>query len=255
MKIELPPSSIIAVCFVLFISAMHLLGGINQRQLIKKQQSEKGLKIERPKPSLGFSILITQISLILFLIVSYKNGWNFTSVGLKFEIFPIISLIVGSICYILFTFGLIIILKILKLLEATEDDTYRVMLRLTPRQKLPKILFLIGVCIFNPITEELMFRGILVHQLGLFINNHLLAIALGLFINLGNHIYQGKLQIATHIIFYLIAIALLYSPFGLIGAIGFHFAGDIYPFISLKRSAINYRNRIRNKRAVKDTSN
>jgi hypothetical protein len=71
----------------------------------------------------------------------------------------------------------------------------------------------------------------------------------------GNHIYQGKLQIATHVTFYTIVVALLYSPFGLIGAIGFHFAGDIYPFMSLKRDALNSRNRIRTKRAAKNISN
>jgi hypothetical protein len=97
-----------------------------------------------------------------------------------------------------------------------------------------------------------MFRGILVHQLGILINNNWLAITLGLFVNIGNHIYQGKLQIATHVTFFTIVVALLYSPFGLIAAIGFHFAGDIYPFMSLKRDALNYRNRRKNKRPVKD---
>lgn len=243
------------MCFVLYLSAINLISSINQRWLIKKQSHEKGLKVKRPKSSLGFSMLINQISLVCFLFITYINGWNFTSVGLKFEIFPIVSFIVGIICYIIFVFGLSRILKIWKISEAVEDETYRVMVRLTPRQKLPKVLFLIGVCIFNPITEELMFRGILVHQLGIFINNHWLAITLGLFVNLGNHIYQGKLQIPTHITFYIFFVVLLYSPFGLIGAIGLHFAGDTYPSMSLKRDALNYRNRRRNKRAVKDISN
>lgn len=193
MKIELPPSSTVVVCFVLFISAIYLVSSINQRRLIKKQSYEKGLKIERPKPSLGFSMLITQVSLVCFLLLTYIDGWNFASVGLKFEIFPLASLIVGIICYALFVFRLNRTLKALKVIEAVEDESYRVMARLTPRQKLPKILFLIGVCLLNPITEELMFRGILVHQLGIFINNHWLAIALGLLVNVGNHIYQGKL--------------------------------------------------------------
>lgn len=254
MKTELPPSSLMTICFVLFMSTVYLLSGISQRRLIKKQSREKGLKVERPKASNGSSMLTIQMSLIFFLLTSYNGGWNFTSVGLKFEIAPIISLIVGNICYILFVFALTKILKIFKLLETIEDDTYRVMVRLIPRQKLAKVLLLIGACVFNPITEELMFRGILVHQLGLFLNNNWLAIALGLFVNIGNHVYQGRLQITTHTIFYLIVVALLYSPFGLIGAIGFHFAGDIYPFMLVKKSAIEYRNRRRNKRAVKDSN-
>jgi membrane protease YdiL (CAAX protease family) len=255
VKTELPKSSIFVLGFVLFISAIYLFSSINQRRLIKKQSHEKGLKVIRPKPNFGSSMLTTQIQFVWFLLIFYVDGWNFKSVGIKFEIFPIVSLIFGVICYIIFIFGLSAILRIGKIYEAVEDESYRVMVRLTPRQKLSKVWLMISICIFNPITEELMFRGILVHQLGIFISNHWLAIAFGLFVNIGNHIYQGKLQIITHVTFYIIAVGLLYSHVGLIGAIGFHFAGDIYPFMSLKRSVLNYRNRRRNKRTVKNISN
>jgi membrane protease YdiL (CAAX protease family) len=68
-------------------------------------------------------------------------------------------------------------------------DSYRIAI---PRQKLQKVLLMIDTCILNPVTEELMFRGILVHQLGLYINNHWLAITLGLLVNIGNHIYHRR---------------------------------------------------------------
>ncbi|MEH2005415.1 CPBP family intramembrane glutamic endopeptidase [Nostoc sp.] len=124
-----------------------------------------------------------------------------------------------------------------------------------PRQKLQKILFMIAVCILNPITEELIFRGVLVHQLGIYINNYYLAIVLGLFVSVGNHIYQGRLHIITHIIFYIFTVTLLYSDVGLVGSIGFHLAGDIYPFMWLKYQVNNYKKRRREERRAKYVSN
>ncbi|BDA76182.1 hypothetical protein CAL7716_103480 (plasmid) [Calothrix sp. PCC 7716] len=248
MKIELPPLNTLVLWFVLFVSAVNVVNSVYQRLLIRKQQKKRYLKIERPKSHFAYPVLYTQIILLVFFTISYNMGWDFLSVGLKFTIFPLASLIVGIICYIIFVLGLNKIFKLLKVSEVLEDETYRVLVRLMPRHKLQKILLLIAICLLNPITEELMFRGILVHQLGIYINNHWLAIAIGLFVNIGNHIYQGKLQITTHITFYLIVVALLYSPVGLLGAIGFHFCGDIYPFMSLKHDVINYKKRRRSKR-------
>lgn len=250
LKTELPPDSTIVLKIVLFQSVVYILSSLHQRTLIKKQRIEKPTISQRPPSNFAFSALFIQMILVFFLYISYIDGWNFESVGLKFELSPILSLIVAVICYTIFVLGLNKILKVLQVYEDVEDASYRTMLKLIPRQKLQKIIFLLAVWMFNPLTEELMFRGILVHQLGIFINNHWLAIILGLIVNIGNHIYQGRLQIITHTIFYIFVVSLLYSPIGLIGAIGFHFAGDIYPFVSLKRDAINYRNRRRKKRAA-----
>ncbi|MGF1938877.1 MAG: CPBP family intramembrane glutamic endopeptidase [Nostoc sp. ChiQUE02] len=137
------------------------------------------------------------------------------------------------------------ILNILRVSQIVENDAYLVSVRLIPRQKLQRILFLIAVCILNPITEELIFRGVIVHQLGIYINNYYLAILLGLFVTIGNHIYQGRLHIITHLIFYIFTVTLLYSDVGLVGSIGFHLAGDIYPFMRLKYEANNYKKRRR----------
>ena len=250
LKTELPLHSTIVLVTVLFQSVINMLASLHQRTLVKKQRREKPTVTQRPPSSFAFSVLLTQLILVFFLSISYVDGWNFESVGLKFELSSILSLIVGVICYTIFVLGLNKILKFFKLFDDVEDESYRTMLKIIPRQKLQKIMFLLAVWMLNPLTEELMFRGILVHQLGIFLNNHWLAIILGLIVNLGNHIYQGRLQIITHTISYTFVVLLLYSPIGLIGAIGFHFAGDIYPFISLKRDAINYRNRRRKKRAV-----
>lgn len=214
MKTELPPLTNCVLFFVAVISMVYLYSSIAQRLLIKKQR-----KAERPKFGFGFLILWNQISLISFFSITYIIGWDAPSVGLKLEISPVFSLIIGLICYCIFVLILNKILNLLRVSQIVADDAYLVSLRLMPRQKLQKILFMIAVCILNPITEELIFRGVLVHQLGIYINNYYLAILLGLFVSVGNHIYQGRLHIITHLIFYIFTVTLLYSDVGLVGSI------------------------------------
>ncbi|MBD2511669.1 CPBP family intramembrane metalloprotease [Nostoc muscorum FACHB-395] len=250
MKTELPPLTNCVLFFVAFISMVYLYSSIAQRKLIKKQ-----LKAERPKSSFGFLILWNQILLISFFCITYIIGWDAPSVGLKFKIFPLFSLIIGLGFYCIFVLLLNKILNLLRVSQIVEDDAYLVSVRLMPRQKLQKVLFMIAVCILNPITEELIFRGVLVHQLSLYTNNYYLAIILGLFVSVGNHIYQGRLHIITHTVFYIFTVTLLYSDVGLIGSIGFHLAGDIYPFMWLKYQVNNYKKRRREKRRAKYVSN
>lgn len=229
---------------------VYLYSSIAQTKSIKKQR-----KVERPKSSFDFYILWNQISLISFFSITYILGWDAPSVGLKFEVLTVFSLIIGLVCYCIFVLIVNKILNILRVSQIVENDAYLVSVRLIPRQKLQKILFLIAVCILNLITEELIFRGVLVHQLGIYINNYYLAIILGLFVSVGNHIYQGRLHIITHTIFYIFTVTLLYSDVGLVGSIGFQLVGDIYPFMRLKYEAKNYKKRRREERSAKYVSN
>ncbi|MEH2083262.1 MAG: CPBP family intramembrane glutamic endopeptidase [Nostoc sp.] len=250
MKTELPPLTNYVLFFVVVLSMVYFYNSIAQRQLIKKQR-----RAERPKPGFGFYILWNQISLISFFCITYIIGWDAPSVGLKFEIFPVFSLIIGLSGYCIFVLLLSKVFNLLKISQIVENDAYLVSIRLMPRQKLQKILFMFAVCILNPITEELIFLGVLVHQLSIHTNNYYLAIFLGLFVSLGNHIYQGKLHIITHLVFYIFTVTLLYSDVGLLGSIGFHLAGDIYPFMWLKYQVNNYKKRRREERRAKYISN
>lgn len=250
MKTELPPLTNCVLFFAVVLSMVYLYNSIAQRQFIKKQR-----RAERPKPGFGFYMLWNQISLISFFCITYIIGWDAPSVGLKFEIFPVFSLIIGLGFYCIFVLVLNKILTLLRVSQIVADDAYLVSVRLMPRQKLQKILFMIAVCILNPITEELIFRGVLVHQLSLYTNNYYLAIILGLFVSVGNHIYQGRLHIITHTGFYIFTVTLLYSDVGLIGSIGFHLAGDIFPFMWLKYQVNNYKQRRREERRAKYVSN
>ena len=89
-------------------------------------------------------------------------------------------------------------------------------------------------CALNPFTEELISRGIMVLLLGRLVESNAFAIILGFVLNLGVHLYQGSRALRLHALFYVAVILLLYSPFGLTGAFGFHFAGDLVPFLRFR---------------------
>lgn len=85
--------------------------------------------------------------------ITYILGWDAPSVGLEFEILPVFSLIIGLICYCIFVLILNKILNLLRISKIVENDAYLVSVRLIPRQKLQEMLFLIAVCVLNPITD------------------------------------------------------------------------------------------------------
>ncbi|MEH2005417.1 hypothetical protein [Nostoc sp.] len=119
MKTELPPLSNCVLSFVAFLSMVYLYSSIAQRKLIKKQR-----KAERPKSGFGFYILWNQILLISFFSVTYIIGWDAPSVGLKREILPVFSLIIGLICYWIFVLFLNKTLNLLRISQIVEDDAY-----------------------------------------------------------------------------------------------------------------------------------
>ncbi|MCK6480815.1 MAG: CPBP family intramembrane metalloprotease [Planctomycetes bacterium] len=86
----------------------------------------------------------------------------------------------------------------------------------------------------NPFTEEFAYRGILVLVLSRFTGVPL-ALLLGLAICLAAHLYQGPSHLSFHGLFYFLSVALLFSEGGLWAAFGFHFAGDLLPWLRVPR--------------------
>jgi membrane protease YdiL (CAAX protease family) len=109
-----------------------------------------------------------------------------------------------------------------------------------PRSRRDKVYAFFAVCFLNPFTEELLFRGILVHQFDQVIGTPYLPLVVGLLVNLGNHLYQGPQAMLTHIPFYCLAVGMLYSPAGLVGCFGLHFAGDWFPVMGMKKELKSY---------------
>jgi hypothetical protein len=95
------------------------------------------------------------------------------------------------------------------------------------------------------VIEELLFRGVLVYQTSLVLGSAWLPIAAGLAATIGNHWYQGRQAMLFHIPFFAIVVALLFSPLGLAGAIGFHVAGDVLPMFWFRQQLRQFRERHR----------
>jgi len=235
-----PPKALDLVAAIgLFALLQALFGFFRRRKQLEASASRKPLR--RPAKNAGARMLFWQLAcaFVLFVFVG-KNGWTYESVGFRNDLPVLISLGLGVSLYMAFVLLLQIVLQRSGALEKTLDANMLTIASIYPRDRRQKFYFAIGVYVLNPVIEELMFRGVLVHQFSLAIGAHGLPIAIGLAANLGNHAYQGRTAITTHLPFYLIAVGLLYSPAGLTGAIGFHIAGDIFPFVLLKRDLRAY---------------
>jgi membrane protease YdiL (CAAX protease family) len=93
----------------------------------------------------------------------------------------------------------------------------------------------------NPFTEELIFRGLLVHQFARVGAPLWLAVLVGALVNVANHWYQGRALVRSHLAFYAWSVVLLYSPVGMLGAMGFHFLADIWPSLYQRQMLEEYR--------------
>jgi membrane protease YdiL (CAAX protease family) len=245
---QAPPGSLRLVAIVLMFGLIHLVVGIQRYRSDRAAalHTPSGRpKLRRQKGSAGHAMLRSQLIFAAIIIYTAGSHWNMESVGLVPEWSIANSFGVGFAAYVAFALLLTWLMKATGRLPAIEDNNLRVMAMLWPRARAQKASALVGVCLLNPFIEEFMYRGVLVHQLAYAADALPLALALGLVMNLANHAYQGPLAMTSHLPMYLITAALLYSPTGLWGAFGFHFAGDLAPVKLLRRSLERYRARHR----------
>lgn len=245
---------------VLLIAALYYFGGlINGRRLRFASHAPVTAsgrpKLRRAPHPAGFNALQWQLVLCGWLaFIAYPEQWTWPTVGLKTVVPLAISASIGFVAY----GGLLAILIAVAHFIGGEggllDGTVRSMAALIPRGRGQKVMTWLAFCVFNPVIEELLFRGVLVYQTSLAIGSVWLPIALGLAVNIGNHWYQGWRSMLLHIPFFAIAVALLFSPLGLAGAIGFHFAGDIVPMALMRGQLRQFRERHRRGRGASSAS-
>lgn len=236
---------------VLVIAALYYFGGlINGRRLRFANHAPVTAsgrpKLRRAPHPAGFNVLQWQLLLCGWLaFFAYPEQWTWPTVGLKTEVPLAVSAGIGFVAY----GGLLAILIAVAHFSGGEgrllDGTVRSMAALIPRGRGQKAMAWIAFCVFNPVIEELLFRGVLIYQTSLAIGSPWLPIAAGLVVNIGNHWYQGRRSMLLHIPFFAIAVALLFSPLGLAGAIGFHVAGDVVPMSLTRRQLRQFRQRHR----------
>ncbi len=245
-----PPGALRMTLAVLLIAALYFWGGQivarSRRFAVSAPLTATGRpKLRRGHYRGGYRALQWQVILCLWLWYAYPDQWTWQSVGLKDEVPIALSALIGVSAY-----GVLLAVLTFAVRCAGDegkflDGTVRSMAALIPRAKKQKRLTWTAFCVFNPFIEELLFRGVLVYQTALAAGTAWWPIAVGLVVNIGNHWYQGGRSMALHVPFYAIAIGLLFSQHGLVGAIAFHAAGDIVPMALVRRHLRQFRERHR----------
>jgi hypothetical protein len=251
MNSAAPPGSLRMAGVVLMIGAIYFWSGLvaarqRERAAASSPYGAVRPKLRRPANAAGGALLRWQIVLAAWLaFVAYPNAWTWETIGLKGPGPTVVGLCLGVLTYALFTAALTFYLQASGGLEKFADDSTRTMAGIWPRPRRQKAAAWIAFCVFNPVIEELLFRGVLVYQSALALNSIWAPLLVGFAVSVGNHWYQGRRMMTLHIPFYWIAVGLLFSPAGLGGAIGFHIAGDVVPVSMMARQLRDFRQRHR----------
>lgn len=199
---------------------------------------------------------VRQLVLVAVLAYTWHAGaWDAASVGVHHPDLWMESVLAGEIGFLALIVGYSLLLWLGRRIPAMRLAAVRGNLRIWPRTRALKIVATIFFVVFNPFTEELVMRGILIHQWGLLLGSPALPIVVGFALNSLLHGYQGWRMQFWHALFFAVAVGLLYSRWGLIAAITAHVFGDLAPVISLRRQLLRARNEQRKARAARASSN
>lgn len=186
-------------------------------------------------PDLGRQHFVSQLALFLMIIGLLIYGSPDPEIlGIVPATSPVVAFAAGSAAYIALLVTLEVVSALFGVRERLHDVAFEALRFVWPRERAGKPLAVVAVCVLNPVTEEVIYRGVMIGMLGSVIDDFAVAAALGLFVSLVAHIYQGALAIAAQFCFHVCAIALFFSPFGLVACIGFHFAGDVVPVVTMR---------------------
>ncbi|MDH3494517.1 MAG: CPBP family glutamic-type intramembrane protease [Acidobacteriota bacterium] len=215
-------------------------------------QNRNTTHIRRPRTALasGSQILVQQVVVLIAIILfTVFGGFGLYDLGASRTIHPVFSFVIGFGVYFVVLGVIEAAAAGLGIRERLHQLSYDTMRMIWPRDPNQKILAFLAVCLLNPFTEEVIYRGVLVHHLGGLIENIFAAVLIGFVLSIAAHMYQGSWSIPFQMAFHSVAILLLLSPLGLIACFGFHFAGDLVPVMLLKKSMHERRERFRKERA------
>ena len=224
----------IALYFTVIFTVLSAVFGIYFLLKIKPTLPERP---PRGSIATGYQIFQQQFIFAVFIALGFILGaFDLSALGASETVHPIVAMLIGFVIYFP-VLGLIeLSAHISGLREKYHDLSFLTMRSLWPRNQEEKIIALIAVCLMNPFTEEIVYRGILVHMFGEEIGMIWVAAAIGLLISVGAHLYQGSWAIPFHLIFHGVAILLLLSPLGLFACFGLHIAGDCIPVLLMKKN-------------------
>lgn len=216
--------------------------------------SEPVLSPRRMPLSRARIYLIWQIELVVVFALFFLTGrWTLASVGLAKEVEPPLAFLIGAIAYCGIVLVYTALVSAAGMTARQARSALRVNASLWPRTPGARVVAGLAIIGLNPVTEELLMRGILVHQFTGVLGSPVVPILAGLVLNALLHSYQGSKQVIWHAIFYGCSVALLFSPLGLAGCVGFHFLGDALPILSLPQQALRCRRARAAQRALRVT--
>jgi membrane protease YdiL (CAAX protease family) len=205
------------------------------------RKAERAFSLKRALKLTVVSIVFWQGIWAASLLAYYRTGgWTWSTVGVSDTVPPGVAFLSGVIVYVAFLY----VVRLVVMRAGGSLAYLRASLRANAvflqRDPVKRGIVFAMLMVVNPITEELIFRGLLVHQFALISVPVWVALLIGCLVNSLNHAYQGRLLGWFHLGFYVTAVATLYSPLGLIGCFGLHFAGDTLPFLFQRSSLAKY---------------
>jgi len=180
---------------------------------------------------------VRQLLFVAVLALAWQRGWwTLASVGIPAQVRWPETLLAGEVGFVAVVLCNLLLMIVLRRLGVMRLVAARGNLRIWPRGRAAKWVAALFIMVFNPFVEELVMRGVLIHQWGLLLGSPVLPIAIGFLLNGALHWYQGWRMQAWHAMYFAVAVWLLYSPWGLPAAMAAHVLGDVLPILLLKRN-------------------
>lgn len=178
-----------------------------------------------------------QLLFVAVLAFAWSHGeWTLDSVGIPRDIRWLDTILAGEIGFLAVILANLCLLWLARAVPRMRLVAARGNLRAWPRGRGAKLIAVVFIMGFNPIVEELVMRGVLIHQWGAMLGSPLVPIAVGFVLNGVLHWYQGWRMQLWHAQFFAAAVILLYSPWGLPAAMVAHVFGDVLPLLLLGRN-------------------
>jgi membrane protease YdiL (CAAX protease family) len=223
------------VLFFLAFNGMLIGGYVHQQWHLARQRHPPPQPRRLADAELrGFAI--RQVMIAAVLAYAWHAGyWTAASAGFHGAQHWAGSVLAGEAAFLGLMGAYALVLRATGTLAFMRETATRGNLRVWPRGRAQKWTAALFIMVFNPFTEEIVMRGILIHQWGLVLGSPVAPIIVGLLLNAGLDWYQGWRMQLWHAMFFAMAVCLLYSPFGLTAAITAHVLGDVMPIVTLRR--------------------
>jgi membrane protease YdiL (CAAX protease family) len=155
-------------------------------------------------------------------------GWTWQDIGIHSGFSFLGATCFGSLTAVPFWLVLNAVQRsLMKRDDKSPVSDLATMLYSLPRGKVAQTIATLELVIVSPILEEIVYRGFFVFLLGNLVDLANATACFGLLLFVLLHLYQGLHRIPSNVLFFSTAVGLLYSPFGLAGAIGFHIACNL----------------------------